>query len=254
MTTKRIAAIGDIHGSIDELKTLYKALGWLSLDKIYHLGDLVDRGPDSGAVVAFCRENGIDGALGNHEESILKIWDRVQAGKDAGCNDDKRRTISQLSQEDVDYLKALPLWIDLPDLNTVLVHAGLWPSLPLHRQPKNVVRCQMVHPDKIGDTRWFGKDATGHRSGCTEEQNYEQGWRRWMDVYDHPFDTIYGHSVFNQSNIQQRNGFGRTIGIDTGSCFGGSLTAIIIGDSELWFVSVKATKVHFEKSYRVHQE
>jgi serine/threonine protein phosphatase 1 len=253
MNNKRIAAIGDCHGCIDELQQMLKRLEWVSLDAIYHLGDLVDRGPDSGAVVALCREKGIEGVLGNHEESILKIWDRYLDGVKP-TNPDKARTISQLGVSDIDYLKSLPHWIEVPGMSTVLVHAGLWPTIGLEKQPKNVVRCQMVHPNKPGDTRWFGKGATGHKSGCTEEQNYEQGYRRWTEVYDHPFDTYYGHSVYTQPFIQKKDGVGSTIGIDTGSCFGGALTASIIGDDEPWFVTVKSRKVYFEKSYRVHQE
>lgn len=254
---RRIAAIGDIHGCLDELQQLLKALSWLSLDAIYHLGDLVDRGPDSGGVVSLCREMYMPGVLGNHEESILKHWDRVQVDPEkglAGMNDDKRRTISQLKPDDVAYLKALPTVEVLEDLNTILVHGGLWPGVDVYHQPKNVVRCQMVRWNKTGDTRWWGADADKHKSGQNEQQNRDAGYSRWYEVYDHAYDVVYGHSVFSQPYFHKNEHSGLTIGVDTGSCFGGALTAAIIGDPEPWFVTIKTRKVHFEKSYRVHQE
>jgi hypothetical protein len=251
---KKIAAIGDVHACIEEFEQLLKRLEWLSLDAVYHLGDLVDRGPDSGAVIAMCREKGIRGILGNHEESILKHYKRVSEGGEPPQNEDKKRTLSQLTLEDISYLKNLPLLESFPDLNTVLVHGGVWPGLTFEKQPKNVVRAQMINFKKIGDTRWWGKDAPLHKSGRTEDQNREDGYVRWYEIYDRPEQVFYGHSVFTQPFIYQREGFGKTIGIDTGSCFGGALTAAIIDDGEPWFVSVKAKKVWFEKSYRVHQE
>ena len=63
MAFQRIAIFGDCHGCPEELKQLVGALSWLSLDAIFSTGDLVDRGPDSGAVVDFCRLNGIKKVL-----------------------------------------------------------------------------------------------------------------------------------------------------------------------------------------------
>jgi hypothetical protein len=38
--SKKIAAIGDVHGCYEELEQLYNSLCWISLDEIWHLGDL----------------------------------------------------------------------------------------------------------------------------------------------------------------------------------------------------------------------
>lgn len=251
---KRIAAIGDVHGCIDELQQLLKALEWCSIDAIFHLGDLVDRGPDSGAVVALCRERNIPGVLGNHEESILRLWDRQQGGAEVSPGDDKKKTLSQLTKEDAEYIRALPTVQVIEDLNTILVHGGMWPGLDPFKQPRNVIRAQMIKTAKPGDCRWWGKEAHNHKSGRTEEQNIQDGYVRWYEAWDQKYDVYYGHSVFTQPYIFKKEGFGRTIGIDTGSCFGGALSAAIIGNMEPWFVTIKSQKVHFEKSYRVHQE
>lgn len=253
----KIAAIGDPHGCIDELQLLVSRLSWLSLDDIYVLGDFVDRGPDSGAVVQFARENHIKGILGNHEESILKLHKRSLTGGELPQSEDKKRTLLQLTLEDIAWLEKLPMLehIQNESFDAVLVHGGLWPTIPIHNQPKNVIRCQMIKSaGKVGDVRWWGPDAAFHKSGRTEEQNREDGYVRWYEVYDHPHDVYFGHSVFTQPFIGHRQGYGRTVGVDTGSCFGGALTAAIIDGGEPWFVSVKAKKPYVDKGFRVHQE
>lgn len=73
----RIAIIGDIHGCVDELIALHEKLRAENITEIYHLGDLVDRGPDSVGVVRYCRENGFRGVMGNHESSLLNVIDRM---------------------------------------------------------------------------------------------------------------------------------------------------------------------------------
>jgi serine/threonine protein phosphatase 1 len=251
---QRIAAIGDIHGCIEEFESLLKRLEWVSLDQIIHLGDLVDRGPDSGAVVALCRERNIPGVMGNHEESILRLWKRYQRDPNSIASKDKLKTISQLKAEDIEYLQSMPLLQYNPEMNVCLVHGGVWPEVDINAQPGNVIRCQMIRDTKPGDTRWWGRDAASHKSGRTEEQNRQDGYFRWYEKYKFPFDTYYGHSVFTQPFIYQNEGAGRTIGIDTGSCFGGALTAAIIGDEHPWFITIKSRKVWFEHSYRTHQE
>ena len=55
----RLYAIGDIHGQMDELRRVH---AWIAADRarsgwtdapVIHLGDLVDRGPDSAGVIAY---------------------------------------------------------------------------------------------------------------------------------------------------------------------------------------------------------
>jgi len=125
----RVAIIGDVHGCLDELATLVSMLEHSSIDSIWHLGDLVDRGPDSGGVVRFCMEKKIEGVLGNHESTILSLYSGVKAGT-KNAAPDKLRTISQLGEAEISYLEKLPLLHVFDDLEAVIVHAGLEPILP----------------------------------------------------------------------------------------------------------------------------
>jgi hypothetical protein len=71
--------VGDIHGNVEALRRLIEEARRLAPDvELYHVGDLIDRGPNSRAVVATCIAEGIRGVLGNHE-----LWlCNVLAGED----------------------------------------------------------------------------------------------------------------------------------------------------------------------------
>lgn len=241
MTLQRIAVFGDVHGCIDELVELDRLLQHESLDARFHLGDLVDRGPDSGAVVQYCRERGIDGVQGNHESTILPLLGTTKG------SDDKQRTVQSLKSEDADYIWRLPPLRVIDEMGLVLVHGGLFPGLPLFLQPPKMInRLQMVHPEhpgnsKMAATKWWKTD----RDNVTEEENRKAGWVRWYEVCDEPYKVLYGHSVFEFPFIYENGIGGGTLGLDTGCVYGGSLTAVILPD--LKFVSVPARKVYFNK-------
>lgn len=265
--SKRIAAIGDPHGCLKELVELYKRLQWLSLDEIWSLGDNIDRGPDSGGVIAFLRENNIPSVKGNHDESICNHYRRLEKTGQYPKNQEKKRTLQQLNRADYEYLDSLPSLRVFDDIGLILVHGGVWPKIPLYAQPKNVIRSQLIKPpeygaykyfttqmietETFGRCRWWGKDATLHKCGKTEAESYAEGWRRWYHVYDYKYDCAFGHSVFNQPTIHQNEGCGRTVGLDQGSCFGGSLTAGIFDGEEPFFVSVRVRKCYTPEASRV---
>ena len=73
---KRKIIIGDIHGCIDELKSLVSKIAITSNDELFFIGDLIDKGPDSVAVVkyvyALSKKNKTILILGNHEEKFLR--------------------------------------------------------------------------------------------------------------------------------------------------------------------------------------
>jgi diadenosine tetraphosphatase ApaH/serine/threonine PP2A family protein phosphatase len=238
------------------LEELYRRLCWLSLDGIWHLGDLVDRGPNSGKAVEFCRTKGIKGVLGNHDDTIIGHWDRFTKHGFVPRNVDKQRTLREVVQADIDYLRTLPYLHVIDDLSVVLVHGGLFPRIPLYAQNSNVCRLQMVHPDFPGKSVWWGEDAKlMYANGKTEEEQRALGWERWYKVYDHEQDVYFGHSTWAQPMIWQNEGAGKCVGIDTGSCFGGSVTAAIIDSSRSpVFLSVKCKKLYYPDAHRAFNE
>src|ERR1700679_3863963 len=129
---EKTAIISDIHGCIEEFNELLILLDYKSPNvRIISVGDLIDRGPDSVAVVRRCRELDIEVCCGNHEAKFLKWW------KNKGSRSDvyqKPAHYEQLSDDDVNYIARMPLYIKLEEQNTIIVHAGLKPSIPLDKQ------------------------------------------------------------------------------------------------------------------------
>jgi predicted phosphodiesterase len=228
----RIAIIGDIHGCIDELKELLELIDNEGVPTIYHLGDLVDRGPDSGAVVSLLRRRGIFGVMGNHESKLLALLQRGPASQIR--DEDKRRSALSISADsaNLEYLKSLPRLHYIGEVlerPVVLVHAGLWPGLPLYRQPFSVMMAQLIKADTPGEVAWL-----------TDENARKKGLLPWWELWDGEEIAVFGHTVFHEPQLMNR-----TIGLDTGCVFGGRLTALILPDFR--FLSVKAKARYAER-------
>ncbi len=122
-----IFAIGDIQGCYDELARLIDKLRFdPNRDELWFVGDLVNRGPRSVDVLRFVRglEASSTVVLGNHDLHLLAARehpDRV---------DKYLRPI--LAADDADellhWLRHQPLAHYRPDLNTLMVHAGIDPA------------------------------------------------------------------------------------------------------------------------------
>src|SRR5947207_13892308 len=79
----RTFAIGDIHGDLTALHTLFERLPALTdEDTVVFLGDSIDRGPGSAGVVEFVRKLEDRGPAkvvalrGNHEDAWLQVIDK----------------------------------------------------------------------------------------------------------------------------------------------------------------------------------
>lgn len=244
------AIYGDVHGCIDEMKELHRLV-----EKEYpgiehwHLGDLVDRGPDSGACVQFAMDKFTGGVMGNHESTILNAYYARRKRKEKGekikphPNADKEKTMNQLDDEKASYLRALPHLHVFDDVGLILVHGGVMPNTTLYAQPPNLcIRAQMINPlDSKSPNRWWGGDSVHQpKTKKTEEESRAEGYVRWYETYDQKYDCLYGHSVMGlDPYTHQREGYGKTIGIDTGSCFGGFLTAYIYPEGKVIKVACK---------------
>ena len=180
------------------------------------------------------REHGIQGVCGNHDD-VIRQWHKR---KDLPKNPDKARTIRSITNpKDWEYLNALPHLLVFEDIATILVHGGLYPKLSLHKQPPQaIMRLQLIHPHKVGETRWFNRD----RKGVLEDEHRKHGWVRWYEVYDDVYNVVFGHSVFDLPLVHRNPGCGTTYGIDQGGVFGGKHTALILPDAK--FIQVDGTQ------------
>lgn len=71
-TSGRDFLLGDLHGCMSEFNALLEAVKFdRAVDRVFAVGDLVDRGPDSMGALRLLREPWFFTVLGNHEAMML---------------------------------------------------------------------------------------------------------------------------------------------------------------------------------------
>ncbi|AGF51925.1 sll1387 [Synechocystis sp. PCC 6803] len=139
MPNPRRIVFGDVHGHFDALTALFEAIAPNERDGVYFVGDLIDRGPESAKVVDFVMENKYHCLLGNHEQMMLDAVggfnfspQLLHAWIYSGGKSTLESYEHQIPQSHVDWMRNLPLYLDLGDV--WLVHAGVDPRLPIEEQ------------------------------------------------------------------------------------------------------------------------
>lgn len=67
--------VGDIHGCFEMVDQAFEQIAFDgSRDRLFSVGDLVDRGPNSFGVLGFLAQAGVHAVAGNHETMILDIY------------------------------------------------------------------------------------------------------------------------------------------------------------------------------------
>lgn len=238
METKRTIFVGDVHGCIDEFNELLKKLSYdPKNDRLILLGDLIDRGPDSVAVVRKAREMKLECVMGNHEHKYVK-WFRTQGTRVDVY--DKKAFYNDLLDQDISYIQDMPLYIELDDV--VAVHAGLKPGISISNQTKDdLMYLRYTDSDRkfisLKKINKLGKEATGAKF--------------WTEFWQGPKSVVYGHNVHSYENplIEEVAPGVTCYGIDTGCCFGGRLTALIWETKEI--VQVQAKRAYYTSDFEI---
>lgn len=195
-----------MHGCIGELRELLDVAGWRPEDRLVLAGDLVAKGPDSRAVVELARTHGALAVLGNHDAHVLK----GRGGALDALKGTHREAARSLTEPDWQYLERLPLWLDFPELNTLVVHAGLLPSVPLAQQPRHLLlNLRSLEADGSGSTR-------------------VEGGVPWASRWPGPRFVVFGHDALR--GLQRHP---HALGLDTGCVYGGQLSAVWLPERRL---------------------
>ncbi len=206
---RRTLFVGDVHGCSEELDALVSAAGFGGDDRLVLVGDLVAKGPDSAGVVRRARELGALAVLGNHDAAVL-------APRPGSHHEQVRAT---LSPADLRWLELLPLWLDFPELNALVVHAGVLPGVALEHQQRHV----LLNLRSI--------DAAGKASTRAD------GGVPWATRWPGPRHLIFGHDALR--GLQREV---HATGLDTGCVYGKALTGVWL--PEFRFVSVPARRAY----------
>ena len=120
-------AIGDVQGCMNELQALLEKIHFdPSQDQLWFVGDLVNRGPASLAVLRFVRSLGPHAVtvLGNHDLHLLSVDEGVAASR---ADDTVQDILNAYDRAELlDWLRQQPLIHRAADWT--MVHAGLLPS------------------------------------------------------------------------------------------------------------------------------
>jgi len=228
--------IGDVHGCLDELKALVAELGWKTEPMLHHpagrklffVGDLVDRGPDSVGVLRFVMDAVASGVAlcvpGNHDIKLVKAL----KGQDVTRSHGLAETMAQLEAETPEFrdqvrefLFGLVSHQVVDDGKLCVAHAGL--RAEMQGRGSTAVREFCLYGETTGEIDEFGLPV-----------RYE-----WAKDYRGKTMVVFGHTPVPEAEF-----FNNTIDIDTGCCFGGKLTALRYPEREI--VSVPAARVYAE--------
>lgn len=146
--------IGDVHGCAKALRTVIETINPTTEDKLIFLGDYIDRGPDSRNVIeqvidlqSRCR---VVALSGNHELMMMAIINRgaedtiwlVNGGRATitsygGC-------LSKIPDSHLRFFAQLLPHYETDD--TICVHAGYNPMLPMDEQSESVTHWGHLPP------------------------------------------------------------------------------------------------------------
>jgi len=221
-TGRRIYAVGDIHGRADLFEAIIAAIeeddaaAQCAISTVILLGDLVDRGSDSAAVIAlaraWARQREVRIIAGNHEEMFLQSFHETDVlryflryggretllsyGIEAGrpMTDKELKAVqavmeAQIPEEDLLFVSAFEDLIEIGDY--AFVHAGIRPDLGLKDQSQQ-------------DLRWIREPFLSHEGALSHV-------------------VVHGHTIDKTVQFHPHR-----IGIDTGAFKSGRLTALVL--------------------------
>ena len=233
--------IGDVHGCFEELTALLRQLGYAFSGgpdgaevtppvgrKAVFVGDLVDRGPNTPAVLRLVMQMVSAGTAlcvpGNHDIKLM----RKLKGKDVQISHGLAESLAQLELETPEFKKAVLEFLDnlishyvFDGGKLVVAHAGMKEEMQGRGSGK--VREFALYGETTGETDEFGLPVRYN----------------WAAEYRGRATVVYGHTP-----IPEPEWLNRTINIDTGCVFGGKLTALRYPELEL--VAIPAARVYAE--------
>jgi serine/threonine protein phosphatase 1 len=221
--------IGDLHGCVAELSRLIESLPLTKGDRVIFLGDYIDRGPDSRAVISYLlalRQNksSIEFVFlkGNHEDMLLSFLGHsgqhgemflANGGKSTLAsygidpdNADAENALASIPSDHLDFFKTLDSCHSTDSF--FCVHAGINPQKSLAEQ--------------------------------TDEEFF---WIRNTFIYRAhalPYTVLFGHTpqptVFFDLPYK--------VGLDTGLVYGNMLTCLELDEKVLFQISRGKKRVH----------
>ncbi len=259
-------AIGDLQGCFKQLQHLIELIGFTpSRDKLWFVGDIVNRGPDSLDLLRFLSqfENSVTIVLGNHDLHLLLVAEEIAPQRGG---DTLQAILKAPDRAQLLYWLRHQKMLHTED-EYVLVHAGLLPSWPtllaleLAQEVEVALQSNRYvdllrhlygnQPDQWhDDLKSYDRlrlivNALTRLRVCTKAgkmdfsykgplETVPGGYFPWFDVpgrRSQKSTIIFGH--WSAIRLQHRPNL---IALDTGCLWGGELTAIRLEDRKIFQV------------------
>jgi len=231
----RTYAIGDIHGYLDQLEIAHRLI---AADRertgdryapVIHIGDLVDRGPDSRGVIDHLRNGILRGEpwivlKGNHDRMFIGFlldpddydpglrsplhWTHpriggaetlksygVAAAGEGPVHDVHETALDAIPADHAAFVNGLRIAHLRGD--TLFVHAGIRPGVPIADQSED-------------DLLWIRDEFLN-------------------DNRDHGILVVHGHTP-----VSEVTHYGNRVNIDTGAGYGKDIAVIVIEEGRIW--------------------
>jgi len=154
--------IGDLHGCLDPLIALLDKLNYdPANDRLWFVGDLVNRGPQSLQTLRYIKALGDNATvvLGNHDLHCLGVMNGVRT---SGPKDTLQDILDAPDRDELEHwLRHRSLLHHDSKSNTVMVHAGIPPSWTLNTAKKQARKIEKVL--RADDYRNFLAQTFGNR-------------------------------------------------------------------------------------------
>lgn len=229
----RLYVIGDIHGHLDQLRLAHERIfqdGGRDA-QIAHVGDLIDRGPDSRGVVDYLLQGQLRDerwvvTRGNHDRFLPKFL-REPEWIDPGLRD----SLTWLDHPGLGAAQTLQSYgvdTDLPPGRTLAEarravpdsHADYLASLPLYfLHPQALVVHAGIRPG-VGLTDQAEQDLVWIRQGFLESR------------HDHGILVAHGHTA-----IDTVTHYGNRLNVDGGAAYGRPLCTVVIEDGDAFLLT-----------------
>lgn len=262
-------AIGDVQGCYDPLQRLLDLLCYdPQIDRLWFVGDLVNRGPQSLATLRFIRSLG-EGAiavLGNHDLHLLSIAAGVSRPK---AGDTLEEILSAPDRDELlNWLRQRPLLHEAGE--HIMVHAGVLPQWTRAQakslaaevesalQSDNAARFfEAMYGDEprqwsdtlIGSTRLrVITNALTRLRVCTAAGVMDLRYKGPADAIPAPYVPWFAVTTRRTSNdsliVGHWSALGlrlerRLIALDSGCFWGGQLTAVRLEDRQVFQVNCR---------------
>jgi serine/threonine protein phosphatase 1 len=215
MEREKTFVVGDIHGCLDMLKRLLDIIPWRpGRDRLLFVGDCIDRGPHSRAVVDHIlglirMDPRVTCLLGNHESMLLDYLAGIDPDlyiankgmttiRDYQSQHPPGRGGPLVPPDHMAFYRSLRPLVELDAY--YVVHAGFRPGIAIERQ-------------SLEDMIWIREPFIS--------SNYDFGKK-----------VIFGHTPFPRPLLMENK-----IGIDTGAVYGNRLTCIELPEERFYSVA-----------------